>query len=236
MKFLDLIFPENIKCVECGIETSKIGICDECLKKLSLIAGNTCDRCGASITHKGRVCIECKGRDFNFERNFAIFNYIDDVQAKVLAFKQNSVKAIGNMFAHFVLDKYKSIIEKYPVDIIIPVPISDGRRKVRKFNQSEVLCRELDGSKVINHILVREKETPHQTGLTRHNREENLKDCFKVIDKKIVKGKSILLIDDIYTTGSTLNACAEILKRGGAKSVICLTLARAVINSNRVVE
>ena len=101
----------------------------------------------------------------------------------------------------------------------------------RKKNFSKTLA-----DKVKTNIIKRIKDTPHQTGLSRDNRKENLLNGFEVLDKVVIKDKTILLIDDIYTTGSTLNECAKILKKHGATRVIGLTLARTPIKPDRVLS
>ena len=237
MSIIDMLFPSQVKCLNCGVETSKLAICDKCIKNLTIIPPPTCAICGGEISGKGKVCIECKGREFAFTRNYSIFVYADMVRKMIIDFKQNGHKAIGEMFAYFIEDKCDDILVKNNIDIIIPVPISEERLKERKFNQSEVLCsRLLLTNKVDVNALIRVKPTPHQTGLSRSNREENLKDAFVVANKKNIKGKTVLLVDDIYTTGSTLNACSKILKNSGANEVITLTLARVPVKKERVLD
>jgi ComF family protein len=237
MGVIDLFFPKQVKCVTCGQEVDKFGICEKCSRLLTLIPSPTCEICGGENIGKGKVCIECKGRHFEFVKNYSLFVYDGDVRNKVISFKQNGNKSIGEMFAYFIANKYDEIIKEHGIDLIIPVPISEDRRKTRKLNQSEILCSQiLDKDKIDNSILKRTKDTPHQTGLSRQNREENLKDSFEIIDKKIVKGKSILIVDDIYTTGSTLNACSRVLKSAGAKEIYTLTLARAPIKKDKIID
>ena len=237
MGIVDLFLPRQVKCVVCGDEVDKFGICEKCSRLLTLIPAPTCEICGGENSGKGKVCFECKGRHFNFEKNYSIFSYVNNVRDMVVNFKQNGNKAIGEMFAYFIADKYDEIISKHNVNLIIPVPISDGRLKTRKFNQSEVLCSQIsEQNKINNSLLIRTKETPHQTGLSRQNREDNLKASFEVKDKKILKGKNILIVDDIYTTGATLNACAKVLKDAGAKEIITLTLARAVVKKDKIID
>ena len=232
---IDLFFPRQVKCVSCGEEASKFGICDKCVRLFSLIPYPSCEICGGENLGKGKVCFECKDKHFSFTKNYSIFTYADDVRNKIISFKQNGNKAIGEMFAYFIADKYSEICVKHNIDIIIPVPISEERLKSRKFNQSMVLCSQInDNNKVNNNVLARTKDTPHQAGLSKTNREENLKNSFTVIDKKIIKGKTILVVDDIYTTGATLNACANALKLAGAKEIFTLTLSRAVIKKDKV--
>lgn len=237
MSIIDLMFPRQIKCIDCGCETNKFGICDECISRFHFIKGKTCEICGHGINENSNVCYECKGREYSFDKNFAIFYYEDDVRTKINLLKQSRIKSIGEMFAYFVADKYEELIKEFDIDMIIPVPIGKEREKVRKFNQSEILCKELEvTAKVRNDILIRFKDTPHQTGLSRENRKTNLLGAFKVVDKKIIRNKNVLIVDDIYTTGSTISECASTLKKAGASKVFSLTLARTPIKIKDIVK
>lgn len=151
------------------------------------------------------------------------------------SFKEDGKKHIGYAFARLIEEKFEDIQED--VDYILPVPIGADRLKMRGYNQSEILCRELISTgKVKYDLLLRPKDTLHQTGLDRKHRMTNLKGAFKVADKKLIKGKCILVVDDIYTTGSTLNECALTLKNAGASKVISLTLCRTPINTSNVIR
>lgn len=234
MSIIDLFFPRQVKCMFCGRETGEFGICDDCYANLPFINPPHCSKCGGTKTSGGRVCIECKGRELNFHKNFAILHYVDDVQKKIISFKQNGNKYIGEAFAWLIARAFSQL--DINIDVVIPIPIHERRLKERGFNQSEVLVSELPHEIVDMTIVTRVKDTPHQTGLNREHRETNLKDCFKVLDKKKIKNKVILLVDDIYTTGSTLNECANTLMKSGARRVYSITLARAPINSSRLLE
>ena len=235
MSIIDLFFPRQVKCIFCSSETKEFGICDKCYESLPFLTSPICHNCGGKLIGKGKVCIECKGRHFDFDRSFAVLSYEGDVQDKIISFKQNGNKYIGETFAWLIDRKFHELY--LDIDIIIPVPISEERTKERGFNQSEVLCVELLSTGLVDTgVIKRVVDTPHQTGLSRENRENNLKDCFKVIDKKKIKGKNVLLIDDIYTTGSTLNECSKTLKKNGVNKVFALCLARPPIRMNSVVE
>ena len=233
MDILDLFLPKGVKCIFCDMETKDYGICEECYNKLPFIEGNTCHKCGAKMLGDGYVCVECKNKKTFVDRNYAVLNYNDMIKPKVISFKQGGLKYIGDAFANLIREKYNNISEN--IDIIIPVPISKNRLKSRGFNQTEILCNELQElNKIRTDVLYRPEDTPHQTGLDRKNRLANLKGAFKVKDKKLVEGKSILLIDDIYTTGTTLNECAGVLKSAGATKVYGLVLARAMFRIDKV--
>jgi ComF family protein len=236
MSIIDLFFPRGVKCVFCGRETEEFGICNNCIDKIEFVEEPCCIRCGGKVKGKTKVCIECKGRDFEFERNYSVLIYDGDVRDKIIAFKQSGHKYIGEAFSWLIERKFKDLGLMDKIDFIIPMPINDRRRKERGFNQSEVLCKELlETGKVDMTILTRIKDTPHQTGLSRENRENNLRGCFKVADKKKIKGKVVLVVDDIYTTGSTFNECARTLKKAGASQVFTMSLARAPIKKDNII-
>lgn len=232
---LDLLFPSEVKCVFCGRETKDYGICEKCYEKLPFIVGDTCHHCGGKMMGLGEVCVECKSKQFSTDRGYSVLEYSGMVVPRIASFKNNGSKHIGYAFARLIEDKYYDIEED--IDLIVPVPIGEGRLKERGYNQSEILCRELiPTGKVKVDILLRPKDTLHQTGLGRRHRETNLKDAFKISNKKLVKGKCVLIVDDIYTTGSTINECARALKDAGASKVIGLTLCRTPIDKSKIIR
>ena len=198
MGILDYIFPQGNKCIFCGYEIPDVCICEDCYKSLPFIEGKTCLKCGGKVFANEDVCIDCKSNDIKFEKGFCILDYKDEVQMKILKFKSGGYKNIGYTLSHLILDKFKTL--DIPFDEIIPVPIHENRRKLRGFNQSEILCEELKKyyGRVHPELLIRWIDTPHQTGLDRNNRKTNLDGAFKVSDKKRIKGKIILLVDDNY--------------------------------------
>lgn len=117
------------------------------------------------------------------------------------------------------------------VDLILPVPLHSKRLRWRGFNQSVLLARQLSrayGIPLHPYILSREKETPPQTQLSEDDRRRNVRGVFSVHGKEVIKGKNLLLVDDVYTSGATVNECSRALKQAGAKEVYVLTLARAI--------
>lgn len=228
MNIIDVLFPQGYKCILCGSECEEgRGICDSCVRTLPILRGNLCTKCGGKVRAGELVCMDCKANlDSGFERNTCVFEYVGDIKSKILAFKNGGQKFLGKTFSKILLSKYNELGLK--VDVVIPVPIHPARRKDRGYNQCEILCEDIDKSfhNVNKDILMRVVDTPHQTGLSRINRKQNLKGAFAVSDKSKVKDKVILLVDDIYTTGSTLSACAETLMNAKAKKVYALCLAR----------
>jgi len=224
MKILDVIFPQAIKCFICKREIDDYGVCDYCYPHLPFVGGKLCTKCGGEMTGNGDICEECKNEKFYFTKNYAVFNYIDDIQKVILSFKKDN-KYLGGYFSDIIRNYI--LKNKIKFDLIIPMPIHENRRKQRGYNQSEILVKSLEKDFAVDKdIVIRIKDTPHQTGLNKENRKINLEHAFQVKDQKKIKDKVILLVDDIYTTGSTLNECSKELLKYGAKEVIGLCVAR----------
>ena len=132
---------------------------------------------------------------------------------------------------HFqLLDKKPSFLKKNPNYVLVPVPLEKRKLKWRGFNQSEEIGKEISkflNIPLINDILFKIKETLPQVELSEKEREENIKGVFIIRNRKKISGKKILLVDDVYTTGSTMKECAQLLKKAGAKEVIGIVIARA---------
>lgn len=230
MNIINLLFPSHYKCIFCSCELSDGYICDNCIYEINFIS-KPCAKCGGSLIGDGSVCLECKKYDRVFDKGYCVCEYSGRMQEKILKFKNNNGKYLGAAFSQLMFDKYKQL--DYDPDIIIPIPIHENRRKERGFNQSEILAEKIHEytNKVDNSILIRKKDTPHQVGLNRENRIVNLDNAFSLNKNKSVKGKNILIIDDIFTTGTTIDECAKFLKSKGANNVFYLCLARAPIGN-----
>ena len=222
------LFPSGVKCVMCGCECSDRAICIDCYNRLPFIH-NHCRVCGGEVYGELDICDDCVGNPHKFDKSYCILEYRDDVRSKILALKNTRASHLAIPFSDILLDEYNKL--NWPVDVIIPVPIHTSREKSRGYNQSELLCNALSESTglVDTSILIREIDTPHQTGLNRENRKKNVHSAFKVLDRAKVKGKNILIVDDIYTTGTTLDECTRALKKAGASKVFALCLARTPI-------
>jgi ComF family protein len=125
----------------------------------------------------------------------------------------------------------QEFLEANPIDLIIPVPLHPKRLRWRGFNQSLLLARQVSRMyevPVDPFLLYRSRETPPQTQLTEEERRKNVRGAFAMDAAKPLKGKSVLLVDDVYTSGATVNECSRVLVRGGAKTVHVLTLARTI--------
>lgn len=225
MRLIDFVFPKNFTCVCCQKENFLDGgICGECIEKLPYIKGNTCKLCGDEIKGKYKICANCKTETRYYEKCDCLFHFKDNIALSLSALKQDGRKYLAEVLGRFLIEKINNY--EMPIDIITIVPLHSNRLKQRGFNQTELLLKNLNDNRYDKNILTRIKDIPNQSNLNRENRILNIIDAFKVVDKKKVRDKNILLIDDILTTGSTASECSRMLKLAGAKNVYVLCLGR----------
>ena len=137
---------------------------------------------------------------------------------------------IASNFAKIIVNMHKDIMLN--VDFVIPVPMHKWKRLFRLYNQSQILASALAQEakiKMLPDVLMKIKHTKSQTGLSKKQRQENLKGSIAVVKKEVIKGKKVILVDDVMTTGSTVDLCAATLKKAGAKEVVVVCVARTLI-------
>ena len=230
-RILWMLFPRHLKCVCCGRDLPEIkeyAFCERCLNELPLANGNICSRCGVNLGATGSLCLGCKSNKSEFARARAPFRYVGALPKLVRGFKYDNKQYLSTVLGRYMLDVL--LVEGWQADIVMPVPLFAGRKKQRGYNQAELLAEYIaDKTKVNLSIdnLTRTKDTPTQVKLSYKQRAENLKGAFSLTDKTEIKGKTILLIDDVITTTATINECAYVLMRAGARQVFALSAARA---------
>lgn len=229
---LDIIFPMD-RCSLCqkpGRYSTARPWCDECEEAIRNMHEkmHICDRCGKVIAEDKFLCRDCMEKEPPFAIARAVGPYEDScrIAIKVLKFlgKKNLAVVMGRMMAE-VVEKEPRF---FPIDLIIPVPASKGHIEQRGFNQTAELARVIGKHlkvKMDDKVLIRVKETPPQRELSREEREKNLLCAFAVQDKEKIYRKNILLVDDVYTTGSTSRECSRTLLREGAERVAVVTWA-----------
>lgn len=225
---MDLLFPPT--CAGCGYFSARF--CSTCYSSVdSSPQINVCPCCGNKLV-SGK-CIVCTENHFVIHGIKSWGIYKTSLKQAVIQLKFHRNIALGDEFSRALK---KIVLDSgWPVDLIIPVPISSQRLMERGYNQAAILAYPLALSLNIPYLpdaLLKHRESRSQIGLSYSERMNNIQDSFKAKSKKI-KNKSILVIDDVTTTGATLNACALALINGGAKSVYGLSLAKAIIRSNR---
>lgn len=205
-----------------------------------MIYPQVCGICG-----KGKftyLCKRCENRlnkiaifgkdeyqDKYFENHYYIFKYDDIIRSIIIDYKFNEKAYIYRSIAEFINKNKKVYSKLYFYDIIMPVPISKKRKKVRGYNQSLLIAKEMAkiyDLKLKKNIIIKTKNNMVQSNLNKKDREANVVNAYKIIETKEITNKKILLIDDIFTTGATVNECSKTLKNAGAKKIDILTIAK----------
>lgn len=236
INLIKYIFPENYCCFVCDrdIFDNPYFICKGCLKNLPYISQRVCLHCGENLISDGDYCKRCKGKKFIVDRALSPFLYINEIRCLIHSLKYDGKKYVSKCLAKFMADYF--LKQNLFADIIIPIPLCDKRLKQRGYNQSELLANEISkhlNLKVNTESLKRVKETPTQTELTSIERQKNMRDAFRVYKPKLIRNKSVLLIDDVYTTGATVNECARVLKDAGVSCVYVLTAAHTILKKDK---
>lgn len=206
---LDLIYPPVC------------GICNKISKKY------LCKKCELEIKKYEINKIE-KSKNKYFDYQIKILKYENLIRNKIIDYKFNEKSYLYKTFGKIILNNKKiySFLKKY--DIMLCVPIHIKKKGQRGYNQSELIAKEIAKNLAIElqyNNLIKVKDTEKQSTLTKQKRIENVKGAFEVKNNNIIEDKRVILFDDIYTTGSTVNECSKILKHAGAKEIVILTLA-----------
>lgn len=212
-KFLNLIFPN---------------VCGFCNK---INNNSLCKSCELNLSKYEINCIKdyTNTKQKYFDYLYCALKYENTVREKIIKYKFNENSYLYKTFAKIIIknEKIYRFLKLY--DIIIPVPMHKNKKAVRGYNQSELIAKEIARNMELEfdkNILIKEKNTNVQSTLTKIKRAENVKNAFLVEDNTKIKGKKVILIDDIYTTGSTVNECSKVLKKAGAKEICVVTIAK----------
>ncbi|MBN2017219.1 MAG: ComF family protein [Candidatus Cloacimonetes bacterium] len=223
----NLLFPPM--CFSCNerLENSTI-LCNNCIDQLIDLEGIRCTFCHKEISH-GFICDECK-TIYPFDEVVCAYMYNSPIQSMIHHFKYNEFKKIGTYLGKRLADKLSHYDFTRNTDYIIPVPLHRTKERFRGFNQAEIIAKAISKSikiPILSDVIRRKKFTQTQTKLDHTEREKNVADAFILKDSEILKKKSILLVDDVLTTGSTMKSIALLLKENLAAHVYVCTLARA---------
>lgn len=217
---VDAIFPNVCLCGKWGV-----ALCDECAGTISLNKKELCPIC-RRLSENGKTCTACRGRSY-LTGVMVLGKYEKLLKKAVWRHKYEFIKDLAAPLAELLFKKYSEFLHEKKF-VVIPVPASPERLNWRGFNQSELLGIELSRLADLDYLpVLRKNNVAAQVGLRRKERLKNMAGAISIIDNSIdLRGKKILLIDDVYTTGATLESCAKELRRSGAREVWGMVLAR----------
>ena len=252
--FFDFLFPP--KCAACDtmiLPDREHGFCSRCMKDIHWIKEPLCSICGygfgamderrdlsgtdspalldpGTSRNRNRLCGDCIKKTYRFDMARSATFYRGKVKEAIKRFKFLKMPELARPLARITVASgvVKSALRE--ADTLVPVPLHKTRLNQRGFNQSLLLARELSkttGLKLLEHALRRTRHTLPQVGLGKKERRRNVKGAFEVRKPGDVKDKSIVLVDDVFTTGNTLNECSSVLKKAGAGKVIAVTVSRS---------
>ena len=227
-RIFNLIFPKT--CLHCGnnLATNENLICENCVKKLVFRTGEFCPKCSSVL--KSNKCEMCEEINYTFDNAFSAFKYSKVVKSLVHSIKYKEYKKVGKFLAIYMTEYWKKYVKIDDVDYVIPVPLHKVKKRMRGYNQAKIIGEnfaKLMNFKFDSSLIKRINFTKTQTKLTKLQREKNIKNAFEVSDAKKIQNKKFLIIDDVFTTGSTVNEISDILRNFKADKIYVLTAARA---------
>lgn len=224
---LQLLYP--LRCPVCDEIAVPFGakVCPSCIGRLKLITSPYCMKCGKQLKEQEQeYCHDCSTRKHYYVRGRALYEY-GSAAASIYRFKYGGRKEYADFYGEQIAKQLKETLADMAPDLLIPIPLHPARKRKRGYNQAELLAKSISGYTgipVCGTILVRVKNTAPLKRLNPQERENNLKKAFHIRGND-VKCKTILLVDDIYTTGSTIDAAARELLNAGAGRVYFIALS-----------
>jgi len=226
----DTLFPPDYTCDVCGAESFGYNICENCLKTFTFNDGVTCPVCGRK-TVRPEICLECKAKAPKYKKAVSPLVYDGSVIELIAKFKNGSAylrEYLAKLIAAKLADFPKA-------DCIIYVPMTKKSQKRRGYNQTKLLAESLSkltDIPVVKGAVEKIKKTSAQKGLTFKERQDNVKGAFKAVKPEELKGKTVLIIDDVLTTGATADEMSKIALAAGAKRIYLATAASVEYKNN----
>ena len=233
---LDFLLPTSCSYCHSPVGNSSVPFfCSACWSDFSLLAGPVCPCCGRlfespeALSHSpAHLCVSCRRELPSYDQALSVGYFEGSLREAVHVFKYRPCRSLGKPLARWMAGH---VVLQPDIDLIMPVPLHSTRLRERGFNQALFLAHglcEVHGLHLSLDNLARVRPTRPQVELSGEERVVNVAGAFALRRAEEIAGKSVLLVDDVFTTGATLNECAKVLKDAGAQRVMALTLARAV--------
>lgn len=224
-RILGLLYPTT--CVFCGTVASE-GICESCRKEVKILQEPLCKKCGKPVRYEEQeYCYDCQKIIHFYEQGRSLWLHKMPVSQSIYQFKYRNRRVFAQYYAEQMAEQFADLLRKWQIEVIIPVPIHKSKRRKRGYNQAEVLAKELSGRLEVPMEAFAVRRVQKTNALKEMNPSERrraLSGAFAVEDDWKPK-KKVLLVDDIYTTGSTVDELARILKGNGVQKVYFLTIS-----------
>ena len=237
---VSVLFPAGCRICEALLTSaSRVPICAECLASFQRVPGIFCEICGRPLPGLSKkegeplLCPACQDRTYAFERARSFALYEGAVVRAILLLKFERIEPLGAWFAERLGELVNAEGNALAADVVVPVPLNRERQRERGYNQAAVLSKPLAKKLRLPHkavLLMRTRARPDKQVLSLEERWESVRGAFATRPGSQVDNLRVLLVDDVLTTGATLDACARVLRDAGAKSVVALTVARALRN------
>jgi ComF family protein len=233
---VSVLFPAPCRICQATLSTaSRVPVCRECLEALGPLAGPLCQSCGRPLGapfgggSSAVLCHACRRGKYGFDLARSYGPYTDRMVRAVTLLKYHAVTPLADWFAARLEELAAGEPALVEADLVVPVPLDRGRRRERGYNQAELIARGLARrlrKPLEPSLLVRSKPRPEKLKLSRHERWETVRGAYHAAEGAQIDKASILLVDDVFTTGATLDACARALRAQGARRVLAATVAR----------
>jgi len=228
-------FPPQCYCCKTFLPEGQRGLCSNCLSGIRWIKPPLCTKCGIPFLSQGEknhLCGSCLDQDRFFTMSRALGYYEGPFREAIHRWKYEGKVYLSPLFGEWMARDFFQYWTIDLFDLVIPVPLHPRRLRERGFNQALLLAKELSRRTGIPYrmqVLEKRKPTIPQVSLSGREREKGVKGAFHLMNEREVKGKGVLVVDDVYTTGATVNECARVLLAGGAKRVDVFTLVHAIL-------
>ncbi|MGB8889575.1 MAG: ComF family protein [Candidatus Korobacteraceae bacterium] len=235
-----ILFPSDCRLCHTPLDNlSRIPVCRECLAAIKPVRAPQCVVCGdrlvsAQLLMGDGRCANCRDFEPEFERAVSFAEYEDGVRGLIHLLKYEGVTPVAGLLGSMLAEAMRELLAGREAvnPLLIPVPLHLSRRQSRGFNQAELIARAAGKClsprlEVATGILRRKRDTLSQVGLSCEERRQNVQGAFRISDPARVKGRILIVVDDVMTTGATLSECAGVLKQAGAERVWAATVARA---------
>ena len=231
-KIIDIVFPPRCAVCDAVIPPGHKGICQDCRVKISYVTDPRCLKCGKEIEDETEeYCDDCSRVKRSYEAGFPLFNYVPPLSDAITRLKYHGRQEYAAYYGSEIAANFGQIFKRLSVECLVPVPLHSKRLKKRGYNQAALIAKAISketGIPVNERLLIRSKNTAPQKELNDVDREKNLSMAFAVGKEEIPN--IVMLVDDIYTTGATIEGCTKVLLAAGVKKVYYTSVAIGAVN------